>query len=69
MAKGICGKRIPQLKDIVKIDGSLVFDKDGDAFERKLVVMLDALDLSGYEIVTEADLDGVAEDSAKLEDQ
>lgn len=69
MAKGIIGKRVPTIKEIVKIDGNNVIDADGDVFERDLVVAMDKLGLEGYEVFPLDDLMKSYDQSNESKDQ
>ena len=69
MARGKFGYKIPELSEIVKIDGKNVIVADGDVFERSLVVSMAKQGLEGYEIFHVDDVDETFDPSDKSENQ
>jgi hypothetical protein len=69
MARGMYGKIIPKLSEIVKIDGKNVIGADGDVFDRGLVMAMKNFGLEGYEVLSPEDMDGLPKQPRESEDQ
>ena len=69
MARGMYGKIIPKLSEIVRIDGKNVIDADGDVFDRGLVMAMKNFGFEGFEVISIEDMDAPPDQSDELKNQ